>query len=429
MVSEAPSATNLSIDGLTSTQITRIGKFTVWSSLLSVLFFSQIAYNIGDFPVSTIFVCYAMIALYLLMSGYASLSIPVLILYLIAAAFACLTMFLMTSLTSWTSLLLLFALYAPFALRLKNSPDLVPVQQYIESAYVAAATVIAAIAVAQIVLVNGFEASFLTNIYFVLPEEIRGAGTYTFLRKSGEIVKANGFFLRESTELSLVTALALIIEYFTTARRHIFAILAVGLFCSLSGSGILALIVGFLMPRSFNRVPHFLLSSLVFLVTFFTLYNSEIPGLTLFFDRLSEFSTEGTSGYARYVAPMNMVQQSFDEGGFTMWLGHGAGSYLRSTPLLGLKYEINDPTWAKLIYEYGLVGLSLISALFVIRVYSSGLKPEICNFILFVWISTGAVLSPGYVLVYWLLTLVPQAYRRSVPTRSLRNLGGEFSVG
>jgi hypothetical protein len=184
------------------------------------------------------------------------------------------------------------------------------------------------------------------------------------------------------------------------------------------------------MPRSLNRVPLFFISALVFILVFLVLQNSEIPGLTIFFDRLSEFTTPGTSGYARFVAPMDMVQQlSLDEGGTGMWLGHGAGSYLRSTNLLRVKYEINDPTWAKLIYEYGLVGLTLISALFVVRVYSSNLRPEICNFILFVWVSNGVLLSPDFVELFWLLTLVPQAYRRSVPTGSPRKLGKVFNVG
>jgi hypothetical protein len=427
MSSVTPSATNLSIDELTGTQITPMGRFAIWSSLLSVLFLTQIAYSIGDFPVSTVFLCYAMTALYLLTSGSASFSLLILMLYLIAAVVASLTMVLLKSpLTSWTSLLLLSVLYAPYPFRLKSEPDLASVQQYIERAYVAAATVIAAIAVVQIILVNGFGASSLTNIYFVLPNEISAAGNYTFLRTTGEIVKANGFFLRESTELSLVTALALIIEYFTRARYHILSILAAGLFCSLSGAGFLCLIVGFVMPRwSLNRVPHFLLYSLVFIAAFFILYYSEIPGLNLFFDRLSEFNTAGTSGYARYAAPMNMVQQNFDEGGTTMWLGHGAGTYLRSTRLLGLKFEINDPTWAKLIYEYGLVGFTMISTLFIVRVYSSALKPEVCIFILFDWISSPALLSAGFVVIFWLLTLVPRHLSGHVqPGARRRNQGG-----
>ena len=411
MAGKAAAVTGLSLGGLADAELTSKGRLAVWASVLSVLFLSQIAYNIGDFPVSTNFLCYALIALYLLVSGHVSLSLPILTLYLIAAGPACLIMLVTTSSTSWTSLLLLFVLYAPYCLRLSGRDDLRPIQQYIQRTYVSAATVIAAIAVVQLALVNGLGATPLTNINSLLPEGIRAAGTYTYFRESGGIVKANGFFLRESAGLSIVTGLALIVEYFTRARLSNMVILALGLLSSFSGSGILALMVGLLMPRSLNRVPLMLISALVSVVIFFVLYSAEIPGLSLFFDRLSEFATPGSSGYARYVAPLDMVQQSIDEGGITLWLGHGGGSYLRSIGLLRVKYEINDPTWAKLIFEYGLLGFTLFLSMFVIRLYSSDLRPEICAFILFVWLSTGAVLSPDWALVFWLLTLVPQTRR------------------
>jgi hypothetical protein len=406
------SVTNLSIDGLTNAELTPKAKFAVWASVLSALFFSQIAYNIKDFPVSTEFIAYALIALYLLMSDYASISLPVLILYIVAAALACLTMLLTSSPTSWTSLVLLLALYAPFCFRLTRAGDLEPIQQYIESTYVSAATVIAAIAVAQTLLVNGLGARVLTNIYFILPSGIRGGGTYSWLREGGSIVKANGFFLRESADLSVVTALALTIEYFTRARWRILAILAAGLLSALSGSGLVALVIGFLMPRSLNRVPVFIISSLAFILALFVLYNAEIPGLNLFFGRLSEFDTPGSSGYARFVAPLDMVQMNLDEGGTTLWLGHGSGSFLRTNGLLGVKYEISDPTWARLIFEYGFIGFALISAIFVSRTYSSDLRPEICNFILFVWMTNAQVLKVELILLVWLLTVVTQVRRR-----------------
>src|SRR5260370_2724990 len=234
---------------------------------------------------------------------------------------------------SWTSLLLLLALYLPFAVRLKTAPDLAAIHQYIQFAYVSAATVIACIAVAQIVLVNVFGASYLANVYFILPDGIRGAGTYTFLREEAGIVKANGFFLRESADLSIMTALAIIIEYFTRARWRVLAILAAGMLSSFSGSGILALVVGFLIPRSLNRVPLFVLSAIVVIPVFFLMYNSDIPGLTLFFDRLSEFNTPGTSGYARFVAPLEMVQTDLDTGGAAMLICHGSGRVFRSSRL------------------------------------------------------------------------------------------------
>jgi hypothetical protein len=152
-----------------------------------------------------------------------------------------------------------------------------------------------------------------------------------------------------------------------------------------------------------------LASATALILSLFVLYYADIPGINnLFFDRLSEINQPGTSGYARYVAPKAMIDLNLNNGGSAMWLGNGAGSFLRSTMLLRAKYEIADPTWAKLTFEYGLVGLVLITTIFLIRLYSSALDIRICNYLLFIWAANATVLKIQYVLVIWLLTLVPK---------------------
>ena len=59
-------------------ELTSKGKLGTRLSMVSLLFLSQVvAYNIGDFPVSLDFVCYALFALYLLTSKYESLELLV----------------------------------------------------------------------------------------------------------------------------------------------------------------------------------------------------------------------------------------------------------------------------------------------------------------------------------------------------------------
>ncbi|WP_063678875.1 hypothetical protein [Bradyrhizobium neotropicale] len=394
------------------TELSKSGRRAIWASIISVLFLSQIAYNISAFPASTDLICYALVTAYLLMSGFASIGFLSLALFLVALIFACFGTYTATTSTSWTSLMLLFVLYAPFAIRLKGAPE--GVHEYILSAYVSAATVIAGIAIVQIVLVNATKSSLLTNIYFSLPEAIRGAGHYTFVREGGGIIKPNGFFLRESADLSLVVALALIIEFGSRARLRTMGILAAGLLCSLSGSGLLAITAGLLLPRSLARIPLFVVYLVGLILALYLLYSLNIPGLDLWFDRLSEFQTPNTSAYARFVAPMEMIGHSFDNGPLTTWFGNGAGSYLRDVQLYRMNYEVNDPTWAKLIYEYGLLGFGLIAAILLQRLYSSRLRVEICNFLVFSWISIGVVLKPSFALIVWLLTLVGPPARQSL---------------
>ncbi|QPF90271.1 hypothetical protein [Bradyrhizobium commune] len=398
-----------SLSATSEKELSSVGRLAIRAAVTSTLFLTQIAYNIGDFPVTMEFVSYAALVVYMLISGHATVSVPTIFLYIATVTCALAAMKLTVLPASSSSLLLLFALYAPFSFRLRAGPDLKAVHEAIQGTFVSATTVIAIIAIAQFAIVNALKVNALTNIYFILPEAIRGGGTYTFLREGGSLVKANGFFLRESADLSLMTALALLIEISTRARFVIIGALAAALLCSFSGSGMLALMLGLVLPRTVGRLPLFVASATTLILVMLMLYYADIPGINnLFFDRLAEINQPGTSGYARYVAPKAMVDLNLHNGGIGMWLGNGGGSYLRSTMLLRVKYEIADPTWAKLTFEYGLLGLALLGSIFAIRVYSSALDVRICNYILFVWVVNSAVLKIQYVLVFWLLTLVPK---------------------
>jgi hypothetical protein len=400
-------ATNSIAGSQSDVELNSTAKLLVWLSVISTLFLGQIAYNIGEFPLASDLIFYALITLYLLPSGYAALSVPSFYVYISVVAIAAFRIPFAISTTSWSSLLLLCALYAPFSVRLVKRPDIEPVLDYVTKVYILAASVIAAVAIVQLVLVNFLKLDALTNIYFVLPEAIRGAGHYTFLREGGGLVKPNGFFLRESADLSLVTSLAFLIEYHSKRRLTYLGLLAAAVLASLSGSGIVALIAGLLLPRTWSRAPLFVIYFGAFALTIYVLYSLDDPFLDLWFGRFSEFSNPGTSGYARFVAPWEMIQHSFSNGLLTTWLGNGAGSFFRDLSAGRFVYEVADPTWAKVTYEYGLIGLLLFLALVITRLYSSSLRTEACHFLLVSWFSFSFLLKPGYCSLIWLLTLVP----------------------
>lgn len=393
-----------SVQGQARAELTRLAKLAIWCSVVSLLFLSQIAINIGDFPASTDLFCYLALSVYLLGSGFAALDVSIAVLWVAIATVGSGRIVYSAEPTSWSSLFLLLCLYAPFSVRLAHREKMDRVSEYVQSTFILLVAVIAAIAVLQLLAVNVFKASGFINIAFILPDEIRGAGTYSFFRESGGVVKANGFFLRESATLSILTAIGFLLEYHSKRRLFLIVLLLAGLLSSISGSGILIVIVAFLVPTSLRKVPLFVAA----LVVLFGLlaYGSEIPGLGLWLDRLSELDSRGSSGYARFVAPLQMLERSVEKGSAAIWLGNGSGSYLRTVAALQLKYEINDPTWAKLIYEYGVAGFCVVLALFACRLYSSRLRPEICNAVLYAWISAGNILKPDFVLLVWMLSLV-----------------------
>src|SRR5262249_17802074 len=133
--------------GDSDVELTRMAKFLVWASIVSVLFVNQIAYNIGQFPAALDLPCYALITAYLLASGYAKVSMPILLLFVAVIAMAAFRIPLLPTTTqaSWSSLLLLAAGYASFAVRLSPRPGLPAIQQYILDAYVTTACIIAAV--------------------------------------------------------------------------------------------------------------------------------------------------------------------------------------------------------------------------------------------------------------------------------------------
>src|SRR5882672_9708003 len=150
-------------------ELNSTGKRLVSISIFSFLFLGQIAYNIGEFPLASDLICYALTTAYLLASGYAALSVPSLFVLITVIALAALRIPFATSTTSWSSFLLLCALYIPFCFRFSKRPSLEPVLDYTLKTYVLAASVIAATAIVQIALVNGLKLKALANIYFILP--------------------------------------------------------------------------------------------------------------------------------------------------------------------------------------------------------------------------------------------------------------------
>jgi hypothetical protein len=78
--------------------------------------------------------------------------------------------------------------------------------------------------------------------------------------------------------------------------------------------------------------------------------------------RLAEFGSVSSSAYIRYIAPGRLIADVVAQSPQLLWLGHGPGTIFRQQ----LGYEYHDPTWAKLIFEYGVIGFVAFLALFLV---------------------------------------------------------------
>ncbi len=76
--------------------------------------------------------------------------------------------------------------------------------------------------------------------------------------------------------------------------------------------------------------------------------------LTALMDRASEFSSDRSSAFARFLSPFYLFQDFIFPHVQTTLFGLGPGAI---EPFFNsLEYEVHDPTWGKLFFEYGVVG-------------------------------------------------------------------------
>jgi hypothetical protein len=83
----------------------------------------------------------------------------------------------------------------------------------------------------------------------------------------------------------------------------------------------------------------------------------EFVGLDTYTKRATEFNSEGSSGYQRYVGPYKLIDQYvWSAPSARRWFfGIGAGMMMKTTPFS--LYNVAETGWAKIIIEFGLIGV------------------------------------------------------------------------
>jgi hypothetical protein len=92
---------------------------------------------------------------------------------------------------------------------------------------------------------------------------------------------------------------------------------------------------------------------------------------------------------------------------WTAWVGHGPGTISREMQ----GYLFHDPTWAKLLFEYGVFGFVGFPALFLVALRRRDVPVQIRAIMFFAWLLMGGhLLSPELnFLMLALIGLVPVA--------------------
>ena len=187
-----------------------------------------------------------------------------------------------------------------------------------------------------------------------LPDGIvlKGFNPIIPLYYSSTTLKSNGFFFLEPSFFCQFLAVAFVAELLIASRVLRLLLLGAGLLSSYSGTGLtmLALFLPVYLVRqgSIQLVAAAAFAGVV-LVFFGDAFH--IDAVTA---RLSEFSDDRSSGWARFLSMFTVLQDVLLANDFTLFTGRGPGTVQQSFERL--PYLAFDPTWGKLLYEYGLAG-------------------------------------------------------------------------
>jgi hypothetical protein len=289
--------------------------------------------------------------------------------------------------SSLTSLGLLAVMYLPFVFVLTPGAGLSP--ERARDIFLDVAAFCAVAGVAQFYLQFVFRPDWLFDFTARVPAFLRGPSGYNTVIQAAGSLKSNGFFFREPSGCSFVMALALMTECLSHRRLVRVAFLGLALLLTYSGTGLLALIIGLVVPISARNFVRLLLVAAVGAALFYVL---EGPlNLSFTVARLAEFGSETSSAYIRYIAPGRLIADVAADSPGLLWLGHGPGTIFRQQ----LGYEFHDPTWAKLIFEYGVVGLVAFLALFLVSLRGPSAPTRVRAMLFGGWLIMGGhLLSP-----------------------------------
>lgn len=318
---------------------------------------------------------------------------------------------------SLLSLVYLFAVHLPYVFSLKKG-SIRPLAAVLFFQKIC--VVISVMGVLQYFLqfLIGWEyAFFLDGSHFPQDLMIRGMNNLNETGYLSGVFKSNGFFLIEPSVTSQFLAIGLVAElvYFGNMKRILLYLLGIAVTFSGTGLMILASVGPVLLIRQ-RRFGALVMCGVGLLAV--VLFSSAL-GLDTTTARIAEFSNQSTSGYARFISPFLQLERYIMQDLQTFLMGVGAGGSLRVVNTAELDYASYQPTWCKLILEYGVIGALAYMPLIVVVFLKSGRAPYLKAALLIEYFILGEYLVSPYVhpliiaLVAW-----PHPAQISAPPRT-----------
>lgn len=273
---------------------------------------------------------------------------------------------------------------------------------------------IAALGILQaiLLLIGGPRISF--PIEHLVPQDFltQGYNNITPLFYGSPTYKSNGFVMLEPSVFSQLTAIGLIAELAGKARLIRLAVFAGAMIVSYSGTGMLILAVTLPLYVVIYRRWNLLLPGVVLITAIVLL--AEPLHLNTFMNRTGEFSSVGSSGFARFVGWRELFADRLWNSPVHALFGYGAGSFI--TGAAG--YSAAQMSYSKIIFEFGVLGALLYFA-FIFYCILSSRAPLVVRVAVLVCYFLNGAYSPTVTGIALSLLLWPGGQERGVDEEHL----------
>jgi tetratricopeptide (TPR) repeat protein len=221
------------------------------------------------------------------------------------------------------------------------------------------------------------------------------------LYDNASLYKSNGLFFLEPSLFSQFLAIAAIIELLYFHNRIRLVLIVSAMFVSFSGTGLslLALFgpMAILAKRDWKSLGLGLVG-----VAVLALFGGYIQ-VDAFLNRASEFSNPHSSGFARFISPFWILCDYMMQTTGGILFGFGPGSLSQVMHSTG--YLAHDPSWFKMMFEYGALGMVAFFIFFLTTLYQRCPDRLLATALLYQFLFLGGYLHAAYIN-FLILTLV-----------------------
>jgi|HubBroStandDraft_6_1064221.scaffolds.fasta_scaffold18246_2 hypothetical protein len=245
------------------------------------------------------------------------------------------------------------------------------------------------------------------------------------------LYKSNGFFLPEPSIFGQLMALAGIAEVLFFRPSYRLLVIAVALFLSFSGTGVVLglVFIPLLLLRRGN--PWLLIVAVCLCLLLLILLATDSRFLEPFIGRIGEFGSTQSSGFARFLSPFYLFDDFIFTSSRNTLFGLGPGAI--DTFFNNFYTEVHDPTWGKLFFEYGIAGTLPFAIFVTCGFFADAPSKWLSGALFFNWLLLGGYLlsAPLTGLILPLAIWHRAAPKRQADTRPAQRISvaNEFAGG